>query len=163
MALDRYASARRAAKRCEDWAKRLRDPRAALTVIAAHIEQVTRDSFHQSRSPAGQRFDPLKLSTLLARGPGQSTKPLVRSGEALASVRCVVVGMNTLSLRAAGYLGFHVRGSSKLAKRNPFPFELGHGGRMRPIPKLYKLMSTVLRAHVLNERRANSDVPLAAE
>jgi hypothetical protein len=145
---NRHASVLRAAKRCEDMAKRVMDLRPALQAAAPQIEQLTRDAFLNSRSPAGRTFRPLALSTLMARKPGQSTKPMIRTGAALASVRCLVRDRSTLVLRVIGYVAYH------LNDRNPLPIETGPNGRLAPIRRVYEIVSAEIRAYLRGERRA---------
>lgn len=118
------------------------DLHAPLLRASAQIEQLPRTAIMQSRSPSGRAFEPLTESTLQARRPGQGRKPLLRTGAALASFKCLVVGTNGLLLRGAGYLRYHA------SHRNPFPFEPGAGGRVRPIGRVYEIIARELRAHI---------------
>lgn len=144
--------------------------------FAAVLRKEIRAAFNQSRSPKGERFPPLKPSTIAgrkkSRGSAQAAgpltdlmaqlsasvaraqsgiKPLVDTGRLRRSIG-VIAGPRGIRLFFIGYLRPHIGGGGAdkrhPPKRNPLPYEK-QGGQLRLIARLAQEYDRRVRAWVM--------------
>lgn len=159
---DKYRSLTYHQQRARAQSKAAGNMQPLMRKAAEAIERMTQRAIDESRSPAGQPYKALAPSTLAARGPGESSKPLDKTGVSRSQIRCFASSRNGCVLMVPRNLNFHRTALGARPKRNVTPYEKGADGKSHPIRKLDLLMRRLFRAHVV-DLRAEADLPLSAE
>jgi hypothetical protein len=154
----------------------IRDPSPAMKVWARIIEKETDDAFLKQRSPKGDEWPQLAISTLKSRSrkvkgarsrgkDGKLTKSAQKARLGVLLNRASVTPMvDTARMRnsahvkvlrasvqwsAVGYTGPHMTGGKNLPKRNVAVFELSGGGWLI-VPRVQVRLERVLLNYIVH-------------